>query len=91
MLGLALYEHGEPADALRILQRGADALFSFGVRRTGGWFEVYLAEARFRMGDHDGAREQALQALATTLGTGHRWAVGVALRVLGRTALRSHK
>jgi tetratricopeptide (TPR) repeat protein len=87
VLGLALIEAGEPADALRVLQRATDALFHFGVHRTAGWFEVYQAEALLRGRDLRGAREQALQALATTVGTGHRWAVGVAQRVLGRTAL----
>jgi tetratricopeptide (TPR) repeat protein len=86
-LGLALYEHGEPETALAWLERSSGALYAFGVRRTAAWMHGYLAEACLRAGHIARSEEQGCEALATAREVGHPWAIGVALRTLGRAAL----
>ena len=84
IMGTALVEDGRPLEALDYVARSVEALHSFGVRRTAGWMEAIQAGALVELGDFEDARAHALKALDTTTRTGHRWAIGVALRALGR-------
>lgn len=86
-LGFALVEDGEPAAAVPWLEKSSGMLYRFGVLRTAGWMQGYLAEARLGAGDLDGAGTDASAALATSRITGHLWTAGRALRATGRIAV----
>jgi class 3 adenylate cyclase/tetratricopeptide (TPR) repeat protein len=86
-LGFALLEHGDPEGAIPWLEKSAGMLYRFGVLRTAGWMQGYLAEARLGAGDLRGAHAEASAALVTSRTTGHLWSAGRALRALGRTSL----
>ena len=85
-LGFALVEHGDPAAAVPWLEKSSGMLYRFGVLRTAGWMQGYLAEARLGAGDLEAAGTEASAALATSRITGHLWSAGRALRATGRIA-----
>ncbi len=85
-LGHCYIEMGDPAPAIPILERAAQALAQFGFRQLHGMSTVWLAQACLDDGQIARAHELASRALEISVETLFPYNLGWAQRVLGRIA-----
>jgi tetratricopeptide (TPR) repeat protein len=90
-LGVCYLEKGDPASAIPVLERGAQALGEFGFRQLEGWATACLAQAWFEVGEVARASEVVSRARQIAGDPPFPYAVAWADRLLGRIALRRGK
>ncbi len=85
-LGYAYLEKGDPAEAIRLLERSVEETRRFGFLRLEGRFMTFLGEAYLLSGEIGRARELVGRGLEITREVKYWYGVGWARLALGRIA-----
>lgn len=85
-LGFALVQAGDPARAIPVLQEAINQFGQFrpGCKLTQARFQAWLGEAQLAAGDLVTAERSGRQSIDNATAVEHRFAIGVAERVLGQ-------
>ena len=85
-LGHAYLEHGDPARAIALLERGTEQLREAGYKAVTSWFLAWLGDAYCAAGQLERAEEVAVEGHTTATEGGAGWGAAANQRVRGRVA-----
>jgi tetratricopeptide (TPR) repeat protein len=88
-LGYAYLEHGDPEEAIPLLEQASERMHQFGYHRLQSLYMTMLGESALRRGDINKARDLMRQGCEMATAAQYRLGMGWAQRALGQLAQAS--